>query len=92
MPKTAFVPIYVSDLSYALQFCCNILGFEISHEIDGHTVCLIHEYMTITLCQTDQIAQLRYPQAAQMKLSQYSEDLTITMETWNKIGQDMNHN
>ncbi|MCR8644351.1 hypothetical protein NV379_16990 [Paenibacillus sp. N1-5-1-14] len=92
MSKNSMIPMYVSDIIHAQQFCCDKLGFQVSNVLDSRTVCLNHEYMTIVLIETDELDLLMHPQPAQVELGWDTQLDPFSLEEWKNLCSKLSSN
>lgn len=78
--------INVADMTTAIDFYCNKLGFEISTQYDDNLVSLKHEHIPIVLCQVEFPTQVQYPRESQVVIGLQVEDLTASIQQYKQIG------
>ncbi|MDH6369400.1 lactoylglutathione lyase [Paenibacillus sp. PastF-3] len=86
MPNITVISINVADMTIAIDFYCNKLGFEISTQYDDSLVSLKHEPIPIVLCQVELSTQVQYPRESQVVIGLQVEDLVTSIKQYKQLG------
>lgn len=86
MPNISVISINVADMTTAIDFYCNKLGFEISTQYDDNLVSLKHEPIPIILCQVEFSTQVQYPRESQVVIGLQVENLTASIQQYKQLG------
>lgn len=86
MPNISVISINVADMTTAIDFYCNKLGFEISTQYDDDLVSLKHEPIPIVLCKVEFSTQVQYPRESQVVIGLQVDDLTASILQYKQFG------
>ena len=86
MPNISVISINVTDMTTALDFYCNKLGFEIDTQYDDNLVSLQHEPIPIVLSQVEFSTQVHYPRESQVVIGLQVEDLVASIQQYKLLG------
>ncbi|WP_339320045.1 VOC family protein [Paenibacillus sp. FSL R10-2734] len=86
MPNISVISINIADMTVAIDFYCNKLGFEISTQYDDSLVSLKHEPITVVLCQVEFSTKVQYPRESQVVIGLQVEDLAASIQQYKQLG------
>lgn len=93
MPKVCMIQINVSDMDQAIEWYCNILGFEVSKEHNYYPVAvdLIHQGIRLLLHKVVKPTHIDYPNVAQTLICIQTDDITASLNDFKNKGVELIH-
>lgn len=91
MPTIRLVNVYVSDLDYAKDWYCRVLGFEIAQDLPPLAAELQHEGITFLLHQAENPTSRKFWTDSMVTLAFTTDNVQETMKSLRESGVTLMH-